>query len=415
MSITIGRCVLPDPSSVASSGEVVTFSGVFVSSATTAANRAAEAQVREMQLLGMVGNDDEDVWPVIWSSEPRWTGYYLCDGASWNWINDGSGRLAAANWSVTMRRLIDGANALVEIQSLALVRTNAHSLTSVTTSRMFGPFNTNWPVVDGPAITISAVRVSDTEAVIVDQSTVSTPQTLIRTFDVPPDYFYYGSCRIEYLADDNVWYPLTGRMLPTGSQKKWRLSNGVIRFAPNENDTNLVISTPETTPNPGWDDTNVGMTRWTGSTYASVGVFAGNRPPAILSNSPDVVTVTDGLRTLSLSRTNFHATLTSRGVENPGLQHTTNTASTALSTASAGLRSTNNDLNGNRLVLMSTGSTTRDLTNGRMYVTAASTATTVFGIGVELSGSAAASGNTATDLLGQFIGSATHTTRVVKR
>lgn len=419
MAITIGRAVLPDPSSVSGDGAVVTFSGTFYSTAATAANRAAEAQVREMQLLGMPGNPDEDVFPVVWSSESRYTAFYTCEDASWDWINDGSGRLSVARWSATMRRLVDGSNALTELQTLALVRTNGHSITQPLAQQAWVPatFLATYPdyywLMVGTRGSTATFRNSADDAmeIVIEPETLSGTSLYNQTYLVAPGWFHKGACRIEYQAPDGVWYPLVGRMLPSGSVDKWRLSNGYFRVSSTSSGT----LTAEVSNGTGWEAYEFGMVRFVSGSYSNLSTFISGRPPAILCNSPDQVTITDTRQTLTITRGNHHVVLTSIGASNPGLRHVTTTASTALFNNSVGIRSTSNDANGNRLVLMAAAATTRDLTEGRLYVTASGTTISTFGIGIELDGSSAATNNSSTALIGQFIGAVSTTTRVVKQ
>lgn len=428
MTITIGRCVLPDPSSVQASGASVTFAGFFHSTATDTADRADEAQMREMQLLGLVDNADEDTFPLVWDAESRYDGYYTVQSASWDWVNDGSGRLATANWSVSLTRALDGPNALVEMSSLFFIRSNGHSLLSVN----------NNDVIAHPAsvsdyelrfLPDSTLTRSSTEGnVRVWLKTTSAAASGILGLLLTPDAWYDAACRVEYQAGDNNWYPVIGRDIPADAAGRWRLTNGTVRVTPS---STLGVLTLEVFNGTAWEGFDFQGNTYQSATHVALNLSASQTAwltPAILRNSPDGVAITTaayGLAgatevryscTLSLTRGTHHVEVVLQGPNGyPGLRAATNTASTALATSTAGVRATSNDANGNRFVLMGANAVTNDTTNGRIYVNSGDNTARAFGAALELDGSSAVTGNASADLLGQFLGVSSIETRVVKR
>jgi hypothetical protein len=233
MTLTFGRAVLPDPSSVSSSGAFVTFSGVAYSSAATAANRAAEVQMLEAQVLGMVGNPDEDAFPVVWSAESKWDGFYTEIDASWDWVNDGSGRVSVANWSITGRKVTDFASPRIETTGVAVVQTNGVSITSGTA------YMTAFSSADAAELqktsTVSVTRArSGEDGTVVAGTLAPTSSAAVGSFSVSidPANYYAGGCALEIRGADDVWYEFVGRDIPASATNAWRLSNGIIRIGP---------------------------------------------------------------------------------------------------------------------------------------------------------------------------------------
>ena len=428
MTLTFGRAVLPDPSSVSSSGAFVTFSGMAYSSAATAANRAAEVQMLEAQVLGMVGNPDEDAFPVVWSAESKWDGFYTEIDASWDWVNDGSGRVSVANWSITGRRLTSGTGdyANVEMSNSQVLRTNGHGTTSATTILYAIPTTIKDYDARGASFTGSVSRSFNGGTVTCLYNSLSSPTTGTIGLAQSSSAFYDGTCSVEFQAADDAWYPLIGRKVPDGSAGRWRITNGCFRVQPSSTVGSLEACVYNGS---AWESVEFQGNFYNGSAHSAVNLAASTTewlPPFILRNSPDAVVLsligvgaTAGRigMTMSLRRGAYHVEMVMRSPQGrPGLRATAATASTALATATAGVRATSNDANGNRFVLMSAASCTNDTTNGRIYVNdATANVAYTFAMGVEYDGSSAASGNTSSNLLAQFLGMANVVTRVVAR
>lgn len=428
MAIEIGRCELPDPSSVQTSGGSVQIAGFFRSTDASAADRAAEAQMREMQLLGLLNNPDEDVFPLVWSLESRYDGYYRVTGVSWTWVNDGSARLGAANWSVSLERAMDGPNALVEMSSFAFVRTNGHSITTASNNDVVAHPNSIADYELRFLPTTSVVRSSTEGNLNVWLVNTSTAATRTIGLLLPPAAWYDGACRIEFQAADNNWYEVIGRDIPAAAAGRWRLSNGMIRVYPS---STLGVLNLEVYSGTAWEATTFAGNAYLSAAHQQMNLSASLSAwltPAIVRNSVDGVAITTAgyvnnsgttvryAVTISVTRGAHHVEVVIQGGNGyPGLRIGSSTASTALATSTAGLRATSNDANGNRIVLMSADAVTNDTTNGRFYVNSATTGARGFGAGIEFNGSSASTGNTSADLLGQFIGISNIETRVVKR
>lgn len=75
MTITIGRAVINDAASnVQQQGDLLSFD-ISITNRTTSGNPAIGQAIRQ-QLLGMMNNEDEDVFPLLSTDDPIWDGYY---------------------------------------------------------------------------------------------------------------------------------------------------------------------------------------------------------------------------------------------------------------------------------------------------------------------------------------------------
>ena len=382
----------------------------------------------EAQVLGMVGNPDEDAFPVVWSAESKWDGFYTEIDASWDWVNDGSGRVSVANWSITGRRLTSGTgdSANLELTNYLLVRTNGHGTTSGSTINTLIP--PAWTDFEQRSVTMSTpfYRYASNGQMTFSRATVGSATTQTVGIGLPASGYYGGACSLEFRADDDVWYPWVGVTVPAGSAGKWRMSSDCFRIEPSDTVGSLKASVYNGT---SWETTEFQGNHYTAGAHMAVGIAASTTAwlaPFILRNSPDCVvlstvsTATNLMRvrtTITLRRGAHHAEISMRSPSGrPGVRFTTATASTALATATAGVVGTSNDANGNRLVLMSASSCLNDTTNGRVYVDdATANAVHVFGVGVEYDGTSAVTGNSAASLLAQFLVPGAYQTRVVAR
>jgi hypothetical protein len=385
-------------------------------------------QAREMQLLGMVGNPDEDVFPLVWTAEARYDGFYRVLDASWTWVNDGSSRASVANWSVTLEAIADRQAPVIEQYSNSLVRTNGHSITTVSSALRFA-IPTAATDTDQGDVVLSGNQLRPS----VDGGSTLTLYNSVTTLTgdpirywLPASAFYNGSCRVEYQADDSGWYPLVGRDMPHDAAGRWRLSNGSFRLEPTSTVGVMAVSIYNGS---AWESVNVAANAFFSGAHEQVTIAASTTTwlvPSILRNSPDSVTIsTSGTSTatgryqqvFTLRRGDYFVDLTTWGISGrPGVRAVSTTASTALSTATLGLRATSNDANGNRLVLAGAPAVVNDLTNGRIYVdVATSNLKHSFAIGIEYDGSSAATNNTALQIARQFIAPASVVSRVLVR
>ena len=374
MTLTVGRCVLPDPSNVDASGDFLSLSGFFYSTATTAANRAAEAQARSAQLMGMVDNPDEDVFPLVWSSESMYDGFYAVEDASWSWLNDGSSRAAVAAWSLTLRR--------TRSQHVA-------SLSGVAAGSYRGTFPgsvTNVPVTiqSGATDSVDSFTGPDGFVVVRGEATMATSSYSDSwTADVTVEGYYVGAVRLEALAADSEWYDVVGTVFPRGSTQ-WRLSNGRVRFTCDLSTGVIAPAIYDVTPGE-WQDCApiTGNSFVIGEAASPIGNRATDEPPAIIRNDGSGVVLKAASHNLYLRpgvdflEISYYSTTVKRG-----LRFNSSTAATALPTANSGVYQSAADANGNYVTIGSTPIMTNNVTNGRMYTTSAPTAAFSMYIGV---------------------------------
>lgn len=423
MTLTVGRCVLPGPSNVDASGDFLSLSGVFYSTATTAANRAAEAQARSAQLMGMVDNPDEDVFPLVWSSESMYDGFYAVEDASWTWLNDGSGRLCVAAWSLTLRAVTNRVQPRREIQYVALVRANDHNVTTGTVPIAW------WPVDDFADYSYSGTTYErTTESGEVSGALVAVSaatSSSVSNGTLPGDH-YTGAAMVEVQGADGVWYPVVGtndRIVGPG----WRLSNGLVRMAPSQSTVGYL--TMSVYDGSAWDTgpTFAALAVTVGPSYTRFRMVAAARSAteyavmAVLRNDPDCVVLrvdnSDGIfYTFTIKRGSMLVEI-GGGTTNDGLVFSPNTATSDLTSASAsvaGVVTTSNDANGHKWVLMSANDVLTNNTLGGFYHSP-STDIPKWAVGCVLNGSSASTYDTAANLLLQFLIPSSTQTRIVAR
>lgn len=335
MSLTIGRATLADPDDVKVSGDQVTLE------LELDAGNVAEMKAIRQQVSGLVGNPDEDVFPLTWSEDPSFDGFYRVTG-----VNLGSSPLMLTNaylppGSVALQRVGGYSNPTFEcVRSTPVTRTNAHSFTG--TSLIVVPGTGTSYTFDVPDYSFAAY---DTRA-SADGVTlnVSTSTYNWYRFDVAPDEFYSACCKIE-IEYDGTWYPVVGQQIPRST--RFRIGNELVRFTSGD-------STDEAT-----------FEMWNGSSWSSFEVSfydsssnkrkigrytpgmdgwsttARDIPVTIVRNGPEQVAVRmatwDDQVTFSLGRGDLHMTIhwSTRGsadwVGNVsyGLAMTTNTAGTS--------------------------------------------------------------------------------------
>ncbi len=423
MTITIGRAVLPDPSSFTSSGNVITLSGVMYSTDSSAADRAAEVQAREAQVLGMVNNPDEDVFPLVWTAEPKWDGFYRVLDASWDYVSDGSTRMATANYSITLEAVTDGHAPLVEISSIGIVRTNAHSLPALPphphplVRRRDQP---GWKISSGTSWTDAVRPTSDGYTLF--QSSLSTSSIITHGHLGVPATHYPASACIEVRGTDSVWYPWVGRHLPPDvAADDIRVTNGVVRFGFTSSGT----MRHELWDGSAWDSFDSSL-----STVISAVSYNLDTPstPSIVRNDLDAVVIRVEVRPTSAAdyatvRGSAQVTITLQAgqlwtglgvanlasVNNLTLRATTSTAATGIT---GGIRATSNAANGNRFVIATPTAFTTNLTIGSV-ITALSSAS--FMVAQSLGGSSASDRNTEALIVDDWIGTNIASTRVIAR
>jgi hypothetical protein len=373
-------------------------------------------QAREMQLLGMVGNPDEDVFPLVWDSESRYDGFYRVLDASWAWVNDGSSRASVANWSITLEAIADYSSPVMETTTNTVLRTNSHGLAG--TPSMFR----TWDAMGNP---VTSAQRTTAEGALMRSITLAIGQESWR-FNASPADFYDGSVWIETQGADSAWYKITGTQVQATNSESWRVNNGLVRAS--------------------WDSTNgrFDVEHWDGTSWDNkpislrIALFGAgptidmvvSGEPTIVRNSIDScvvrlnmrsvgnasatvdVSLFAGSRCVSLVMSALRPSTWVGGAPSWVVGTATVEAGTAIT---GGLRATSNDANGNRYVIASNANNSASAANGYISIGSATSGVRAAMIGCEVGGSSATSPNQAADLVIEWVNAVNANTRVVAR
>lgn len=409
MTITIGRTAGLIEMDRSESGDTFSISGV------TPVGIYNALLAMQQQLLGLINNQDELVVPFISTDDPSVNGLYRPVSMNLGYL--GTQADGAFTFTAVLQQLLGFSNALCEITTQSVVRTNAHGFTVpppiIAASAAVSGLN------DGVDMRPSLLTASlNMYRVAVGGAQVAcyllqAPTALTQYRDAPtPDLFYGGACQVEILVG-GAWYVMVGRDIPAATV--WRISNGLIRLTSANAATSGTI---EVWNGAAWESINVTHVT-NGAVGPGIGLGNGASQPrvSILRNSPECVVVKCGVNpdmTYRIMRgaNQVEASWTTGTATKYGAGFTATVATTAISTW--GVRATANDANGNRTVFGMPVAITADNTNGRINAATATTSGTMF-IGVEFNGSTAQSGDTAADLANQFFGLVNWSQRVISR
>lgn len=403
MTLTIGRTSGLRPASgyPKIDGDKVTIQGYVL-----ATNMDVQRGTRQ-QLLGLVNNEDEEVVPCIWASDPTFDGFYRPVSMAVEQLGVTRGR--NMRFAATLQRLRDYAAPMFEVSAQQTLRTNAAAFTGPTSIGGFsftdqasgaGIYLPSTPFGSGATGGPFSAQTSDLIQVELNTKLYTAAATYTYRYIGQPSVFYGGSCRIEALFG-STWIPMNGRSASGLLPSTWRITNGMIRFtlgATRSANSTLEVWDPVAL---AWESVLINSTN-----ASNIGIgwgMASSTAPRleILRNSPEKVVVRTSNRdqqdTFSLQRGERGLTWTFKASDGGtfasgtplGLKFASVTACTALTGPTAtvtGIRNTANDANGNRWLFAAPVAVTNDLVNGKMSLTAAST-TPTFLIGAELNGS----------------------------
>jgi hypothetical protein len=428
VSMTIGRCTVENPDQVKQTG-----ASTFELTVELDADTVAEMKAKRQQLAGLVDNPDEDVVPVTWSEDSTLDGFYRVTG-----VSVPSAPLMLDNGyvppaTVNLQRVGGYANPWFEITTQSVVRTNGHSLTVPSTIIATGPGQptSSDNVVDlypdlGGATTSPIRYVEGGYEMRCFRTAAPEPITSVR-YVARPEWFYLGAATLEVQYGTSTWYPVVGNQLydhgalvPAGSPiSAWRLGNGIIRMTSTTDETSNGTATIE-----AWDD---GASAWqTQPTFGFVsnggpgnlGPRAMIKAPVILRNSPEQVSVrvqsSRIAETWSIQR---GAMFVVGHIYNPAAAggYELGLSGVAGTSITGGVRETSNNAAGDRMVFACAATRTADTANTTVQQSAAPYTSQTFMAGVELDGSSAATGNTAANLVDQFIGAVSWRQRIVRQ
>jgi hypothetical protein len=375
MTFTIGRASLPtDPNSVSWSGDQVTISGYI---RPTTALDTDQANALRQQILGMVDNADEDIFPITSSTDSQIDGFYKCTSATIDEQPAISGR-GIYPYTMTFVRTPNGyGKPLFETIVQTVPRNTSLSATPAgIISPYYTPTAYTYFDIDVSALGATGTSAITTEDGTLTSGTKAAPLTVNswRHFVKPAD-FYKATAKVE-IKYGSTWYPIHGLQIPAAVGANWRISNGYCRAYPSATGTSAKGITVETYRTGSWVGCefakfsyNTGLASW-GAAFGMTGDTTGYVDPVILSNRPELVVVR-----IPLGSTSFTFSLrngdtwiemidayTSSAGSFTGLGRTTNTASTGFT---GGVRATANDANGLRYLISCLDTGITDTTNGR--------------------------------------------------
>jgi hypothetical protein len=430
VSITIGRVTIVEALSfIEQDGDRLDID-VTISNRTTAGSVVAGKMIRH-QLLGLVGNEDEEVVPVTSDDDPELDGYYQVVSVTIDPLEVflASGAMMC---SFQLERVANGwALPVLELVSTAAVRTNAVGVADAEPDAVIGWRFQTLPFYDLDNGLTQIERFSDgPDNVRVYLETAPWSATSQKVF-ITPSAFYGSGCLIEIQGTDNAWYPVIGRQAPPGMAGKWRISNGLVRFtasATNVGDLKVEVFDNDVGAwrsmtselrygiHTGGAFSDNGSSAVSGFARATDGTNAQWAEPYIIRNDRDTVIIgfrraRGAVQTFTLHAGDYFVEFFSHlssSVFLQAIQARTAWTSAALSatapfSATPGIEESSNDANGNRLVLLYTDAahTRYTVSPSGLYQTAGS-ADAAFGIGVVYAGSGAAAGNAALDIAEQW-------------
>lgn len=418
MTVTIGRCSLTqDPYNLACSGDDV---GFMIDIVPSVANDVDEMKARRQQLLGLIGNADEEVFPFTWSEDSTFDGFYRVRSVTVPSTDVMLSTGSILGCEIVMERVGGYASPWFEVIVLSVVRTEDYGIT--TPQGVIGwYYDTTDRAVDtttlgtyGPLTIREADFSAATNMVIYAEA----PHALSSyRFALDADEFYFGACTLE-AKFGSTWYPMVGRHIPDVTGTEWRISNGIVRLT-----AGASTSTFEVHNGTAWESQNVGLYQ-AGSIRSFGRVGAGAlRQPEVLQNSPvGLVLRTSGefvQITYTLRPGARHVEITivdNNDIATPSDWGVGFTAVNACTSITGGIRRTSNDANGNRMVFIGPSGVVKDVVNGEIHVASPATAEVMqFGVGVEYAGSTATTDNTAAMIVENFVAAASFSQRVVPR
>ena len=401
-------------SSQASSGRTETISGYLRSSSL------AETEALRTELL----EQRNRLIAVTWSVDDSMDGFYIQQSASIGASVEQSAFTGVGfhPFSVTLQRI--GTTADTEFQSLitGTVLTNDHGLIDTEVQPFHAPPAGSTAYANSSTGMTRLVRTSADGAldVFLDTDFDQDPSWAA----TPADY-YDGAARIYVTS--RLRAGLSAPNNPVAASG-WELSNGLVKVTPSSTAGRIDVA-------------HYDGTQWeTAKTYALVRDIGGGDSKinswthlSILRNDAEACAIrlqiphsltsdpgfrhTFDLRLRRASRFVEGYWSTTAAAATMKIERDSNEAATAVTptgaTSAVGLRATSNDGDGNRYVLMTPNTHTADTTTGGLDF---SNVTAIhFAIGSEIAGSSAVSGDTAADLMLQFLAGMYEVVRAIPR
>jgi hypothetical protein len=359
----------------------------------------AELEQRREDIMGLQGL----LIPVAFTDKPNLNGYYTVTdtGASeTNW----QGEAAWVDWNVSLA-LVGPANAVdLEDRLTAAGRVNDHGLTGTSWHAPAVGAYGYWTGAESPSGTVSRVGSDGTVTVFLDLPEGVNPRW-------GADLADYPGGRVRFTLDS---YERTGTNLVV-SGSAWTLDNSLVRVRPEPAATISVDA---------WDSGAWATKAWNVTVGGSTGANVLGTPDGVtvLRNDYELATVrlvwdrAPGRAVLDLTLRRGSRTV--EGYLQTGaatvLAVVLDSAESGTAPASAGYATASaDDAAGNRYVAVSARSFTGLVAQGGLSKT--DTRTLDFALGVALGGSAAQTGDTAANLVSQYLMAMADTTWGVKR
>lgn len=383
-----------EPSDITQTGSSINLSGLQTESSIS------KIQWRRDQFLGLVDPGAERVIPCTFSAYAQLDGFYRLENVSADRIGSG------VAWSLDLTRIQSWGHPRVEIVTSSGLLTNSHGVTSGSIVYVPPGTPTSWAPY-GNTFYTARPNADGFNHVTVAADGVSAAATGRSYMQVKPSEWYKGGCRAQLNLDSGgTYYTIIGRksFVDPIDLARLRISNGLVR-----------VTGPGATLSPQWWDgsqwestSNISLSD---VTYGAISTGTGGFQ--ILRNAPEEVAVRiPGYFALG-SSTNYPVWIDlsiRRGVRVlTGYIYSIGGAQWRISLGSApaqtsiagGLRDTSNNADGNRYLLVTNNATTIDTGNKRVSQASALN-TMLFGFSVELAGSSATTGDTATVQAGEF-------------
>ena len=410
-NLTIGRVGLDvdvgDPEKIQESGarqgaRQLRFAGALIG-ATLDETKALRDELLASAELGRVT-------PVTWTGDASLDGFYRIRSVSvaTRSLND----KGFAPFAVDLERIGTAGDLVFRTKLTGTVAANDHGITETESAAFWAPARGAVAVDHGATVPSTVSRTGPSGAVVVF---LDVGYTVDPFWTITAAAFYNGAVKVSTGATLRERAGLSVANDPGN----WRLDNELVRVTPNATGGRLDVSHHDGTQ---WETEKVWRIQSGGSDVGAWDAMA------VLRNTADEVAVrltrdvtAGGRYTLDLSLRRG-----SRFVEGYLTRHAAATLKVVLATAEAGtnitptggtgvgaVRKITNDSDRNRYVVGSAKSFVSDFVTGGLSI--ASTTTLDFFIGSEIAGGGAAAGDTADDLVGQYLGALAADTVALRR
>ena len=285
MSMTIGRCSLtedPSGSSLTVSGNVVSFS------LREPASSVDDCKAKMQQLSGLLENMDEEVFPLTWTEDATFDGFYKVLSLRLSplpvYLSTGF-----FEFDITVQR-IGGGFARPQFESIVqqVVRTNSHGVTAP------AGFDLSWYAGTNTEADVAFSGIWNLTLAEGSQKwhTLNAPTgpTSYYVSTRAADY-YLNTARVEVLYGA-TWYPVMGQQVPLGTGVNWRISNGAVRLYPTSVSGNGRFTVEAYRPADGlWIGKEYGIITAASTFVNATGTSSDPGSLKIVKNSPEIVVV----------------------------------------------------------------------------------------------------------------------------